>query len=132
MTRSLILLAIALAGCSSSSSSSPSSSSGETTPSPDAYKAWCDHQVAAGCKNTPAGYADSCKTLYGNGRTKIKPDCQAKYDALMECGADKETYTCNASGSPEGSPQGACASEGSACDACNGSSCLLAIIGGGS
>jgi hypothetical protein len=119
----LVLVLLAFTACASSTGADAEAG---PAPSPTSYEAWCDAQAAPACPKTAPGYADSCKLLMKAQRQKVKEECRAKFDATMQCGASKVTYTCAASGLAQGSPQGACAASGNDCDRCNGGSCTLA------
>lgn len=110
-----------LAACSSTSESSESGPPGTAT----SYEAWCDAQAAPSCASLGPGYGATCTLIFGAQRKKVKPECVAKFDALMQCSASM-TYACDANGRLVSAPQGACARAANDCDVCNGNqSCTL-------
>ncbi len=50
--------------------------------------------------------ARPCTLIFGAQRKKVKPECVAKFDALMQCSASM-TYACDANGRLVSAPQGA-------------------------
>ena len=81
---------------------------------------WCDHQVAAGCANTPAGYATACKALCAATTQATPEPCRDELSVQQACSARLQ-FQCDTSGIAR--PVGNCARESAACAQCAGKLC---------
>lgn len=105
-----LLLIAASGGCFSSS---------EPPPSEKTCEANCDRQVKAGCSQTAADFAATCKRSCLAYRVDY-PDCISEMDTMSGCVDDKVRFTCDPTGDISNDPVAICADQEYACYACTG------------
>jgi hypothetical protein len=105
-----LLLSAAPVACFSTSKAPPSERTCESN---------CDRQVKAGCSQTEADFAATCKQACLAYRLDY-PDCVSEMDTLSGCVEDKVRFSCDPTGALSKDPVAICMDQAYACAGCTG------------